>query len=47
MAIRYRITPLGKTLRRPVDVLLAWAAEQMPAIERARDAYDAREEADI
>ncbi len=47
VAIRYRITPLGKTLRRPVDVLLAWAAEQMPAIERARDAYDAREEADI
>ncbi len=46
VAVRYRITPLGKTLRHPVDVLLAWAAEQLPRIERARDAFDAREEAE-
>ncbi|MGS2811291.1 winged helix-turn-helix transcriptional regulator [Nocardia sp. MW-W600-9] len=45
VAIEYRITPLGKTLRRPVDALLAWAAEHMPAIDRARDTYDAREDA--
>ncbi|WP_418960616.1 winged helix-turn-helix transcriptional regulator [Streptomyces tritici] len=44
VAIRYRITPLGKTLRDPVDVLLAWAAEHLPAIERARDAFDTRED---
>ncbi|MFI8320703.1 winged helix-turn-helix transcriptional regulator [Streptomyces sp. NPDC085529] len=44
VAIRYRITPLGKTLRPPVDVLLAWAAEHLPAIERARDAFDAQED---
>ncbi|CAL9609455.1 winged helix-turn-helix transcriptional regulator [Streptomyces sp. enrichment culture] len=44
VAIRYRITPLGKTLRHPVDVLLAWAAEHLPAIERARNAFDARED---
>ncbi|MFH8513844.1 winged helix-turn-helix transcriptional regulator [Streptomyces gelaticus] len=45
VAIRYRITPLGKTLRPPIDVLLAWASENMPAITRAREAFDAREEA--
>jgi DNA-binding HxlR family transcriptional regulator len=41
VAVEYRITPLGKTLRPPVDVLLAWAAAHMPAIERARAAFDA------
>lgn len=47
VAIKYRITPLGKTLRHPIDVLLAWASEHTPAIERARDAFDAREEAGV
>ncbi|KAF0847796.1 winged helix-turn-helix transcriptional regulator [Nocardia caishijiensis] len=47
VAIEYRITPLGKTLRHPVDVLLAWAADQMPAIHRARAAYDEREDAEL
>lgn len=47
VAVTYRITPLGKTLRHPVDVLLAWAAEHMPAIERARDSFDEQERADL
>ncbi|MFD3555574.1 winged helix-turn-helix transcriptional regulator [Streptomyces goshikiensis] len=47
VAIRYRITPLGKTLRPPVDVLLEWASENMPAITRAREAFDAQEEAGL
>ncbi|GLY71525.1 winged helix-turn-helix transcriptional regulator [Amycolatopsis taiwanensis] len=47
VAIAYRITPLGKTLRYPVDVLLEWASEQLPAIERARNAFDEREKASI
>lgn len=41
VAIEYRITPLGKTLRSPVDVLLEWANTYLPQIERARDAFDA------
>ncbi|MEV5518483.1 helix-turn-helix domain-containing protein [Streptomyces flaveolus] len=45
VAVRYRITPLGKTLRHPIDVLLAWASQNMPAIERARDNFDERDEA--
>ncbi|MER6105710.1 helix-turn-helix domain-containing protein [Streptomyces sp. NPDC001832] len=44
VAIRYRITPLGKTLRSPIDVLLAWVSENMPAITRAREAFDTQEE---
>ncbi|MEU1347213.1 winged helix-turn-helix transcriptional regulator [Streptomyces sp. NPDC005775] len=45
VAVCYRITPFGKTLRPPIDVLLAWASVNMPAITRAREAFDAREEA--
>ncbi|WP_299037769.1 helix-turn-helix domain-containing protein [uncultured Pseudokineococcus sp.] len=40
VAVQYRITPLGKTLREPVDALLAWAQVQMPRIQEARRAYD-------
>ncbi|MBY3988332.1 helix-turn-helix transcriptional regulator [Rhodococcus fascians] len=41
VAVEYRITPLGKTLRTPVDVLLAWATTHMDDIDRARDRFDA------
>ena len=41
VAVEYRITPLGKTLRHPVDVLLGWAAAHLPAIEGARTRFDA------
>ncbi|MET8747168.1 helix-turn-helix domain-containing protein [Streptomyces sp. NPDC004728] len=44
VAVRYRITPLGKTLRPPIDVLLAWASQNLPAITHARDVFDTREE---
>ncbi|MGW1408361.1 winged helix-turn-helix transcriptional regulator [Streptomyces sp. NPDC002403] len=44
VAVSYRITPLGKTLRSPVDALLAWASENMHAIARAREAFDTRED---
>lgn len=40
IAVEYTITPLGKTLRDPVDTLLAWAAANLPDIERARDRFD-------
>ncbi|MGC9381265.1 winged helix-turn-helix transcriptional regulator [Streptomyces sp. MH13] len=44
VAVRYRITPIGKTLRHPIDVLLEWASQNMPAIADAREAFDVREE---
>ncbi|MET9777867.1 helix-turn-helix domain-containing protein [Streptomyces sp. NPDC006367] len=42
VAVEYRITPLGKTMRPPVDVLLEWVRTYMPQIERAREAFDDR-----
>ncbi|MDI9896313.1 helix-turn-helix domain-containing protein [Rhodococcus sp. IEGM 1381] len=41
VAVEYRISLLGKTLRAPVDVLLAWATTHMDEIDRARDRFDA------
>lgn len=43
VAVEYRITPLGKTLREPIDVLLSWAAAHLPAIEKARETFDLRD----
>ncbi|WP_181275711.1 winged helix-turn-helix transcriptional regulator [Brevibacterium oceani] len=40
VAVIYRITPLGKTLRDPIDVLLAWADDHLSEIERAREVFD-------
>ncbi|GAC69592.1 winged helix-turn-helix transcriptional regulator [Gordonia soli] len=45
VAIEYRITPLGKTLRQPVEVLLEWVSEHRAAIERARVTFDAGDDA--
>ncbi|MFF0411333.1 winged helix-turn-helix transcriptional regulator [Kitasatospora sp. NPDC004745] len=47
VAVTYRITPLGKTLRAPVDALLAWADARLPAIERARRTFDDRADAGV
>jgi DNA-binding HxlR family transcriptional regulator len=44
VAVEYRITPLGKTLRPPIDVIVAWATAHMPDIERARKAFDSAED---
>ena len=40
VAIEYRITPLGKTLRPPVDGILRWADRHMDDIEQARARFD-------
>ncbi|NHT16350.1 helix-turn-helix transcriptional regulator [Cellulomonas sp. IC4_254] len=44
VAVEYRITPLGKTLREPVDALLAWTTANMAAVDAARDAFDRLDE---
>lgn len=44
VAVEYRITPLGKTLRPPIDVILQWATAHMPDIERARAEFDAADD---
>lgn len=40
IAVSYRITVLGKTMRAPVDALLNWADAYLPEIEQARRTYD-------
>lgn len=44
VSVEYRITPLGKTLRQPVEVLLDWAGTHMPEIERARASFDSADD---
>ncbi|WP_282580268.1 helix-turn-helix domain-containing protein [Nocardioides sp. InS609-2] len=43
IAVEYRITALGKTLRAPVEALLEWAHTHMAEIEDARVTYDDEE----
>lgn len=45
VAVEYRITPLGKTMREPVDALLHWTARHMEDIERARDRFEENQSA--
>lgn len=40
--VHYSLTPLGRSLQEPLAVLRDWAETHMPAIDDARDAYDAR-----
>jgi DNA-binding HxlR family transcriptional regulator len=40
VAVQYRMTPLGRTLRHPVLILLDWAESHMSEIEQARRYFD-------
>jgi len=40
IAVSYRITRLGKTMREPIDALLEWADVYLPEIQEARSSYD-------
>ena len=40
VAVQYRITPLGKTAREPIDALLLWASTNLADIEKARNDFD-------
>lgn len=42
VAVEYRITALGKTLREPVEALLRWTDQQIASIESARRCFDER-----
>ena len=42
VAVEYEITPLGRTLQKPLKALYAWAAEHLAMVEQARQAFDAR-----
>jgi DNA-binding HxlR family transcriptional regulator len=40
VAVEYRMTPLGKSLRHPFEVLQAWALTHGPQVEHARETFD-------
>lgn len=40
IAVQYEITPLGKSMRSPVEELLAWAIRNMEGIDQARASFD-------
>lgn len=44
-AVRYGLTPLGRSLMPPILALIAWAKTHQPAISTARRAFDARNSA--
>lgn len=40
LAVEYLITPLGKTLRSPIDEILHWVDTKLPEVESARRRFD-------
>ncbi|MFE0023394.1 winged helix-turn-helix transcriptional regulator [Amycolatopsis sp. NPDC059021] len=38
--VEYELTPLGRNLSEPLDMLDRWARSHMGEVERARDAFD-------
>lgn len=40
VAVEYRITALGKTLREPVDALLRWTTAHLSQVEAARARFE-------
>lgn len=43
--VEYELTPLGRSLTKPVVALGTWAMEHIPDIDAAREAFDERESA--
>lgn len=41
VSVEYRITPLGHTLQDLIDALLRWTTDVMPAVDEARERFDA------
>ncbi|MFD8500672.1 winged helix-turn-helix transcriptional regulator [Amycolatopsis sp. NPDC059657] len=41
--VEYELTPLGRTLRTPLQALNRWAEEHIEQVLAARDVYDARD----
>lgn len=45
VAVEYRITSLGRTLLPPFLALYRWTVDSLPAVEEARERFDARGDA--
>ncbi|MFP1960125.1 winged helix-turn-helix transcriptional regulator [Lonsdalea quercina] len=46
IAVEYEITPLGRTLKEPIEALCAWTRDYLPQVEAARKAFDEGEGGD-
>ncbi len=44
IAVEYKITPLGHTLKAPFQALFKWTQDYLPEVERARQTYDSKVE---
>ncbi|MGI4982768.1 MAG: winged helix-turn-helix transcriptional regulator [Janthinobacterium lividum] len=44
VAVEYRVTPLGQTLKAPFQALYEWSVAYMPEITRAQHEFDLREQ---
>lgn len=42
IAVEYRVTALGETLKGPFQTLYAWTLDYLPEVEKARQVFDAR-----
>lgn len=47
VAVEYRITALGKTLRAPIEALQEWTGDHLAQVEVARDRFDQAEDDDF
>ncbi|MGH2549391.1 MAG: winged helix-turn-helix transcriptional regulator, partial [Thermomicrobiales bacterium] len=41
-AVEYGLTPLGETLKAPIQALAMWAEEHLGEVAEAREAYELR-----
>jgi DNA-binding HxlR family transcriptional regulator len=46
LRVEYKLTDLGRTLRKPIQSLAKWAQENRERIQQSRTRYDARSPAD-
>lgn len=45
VAVQYRIAEVGNTLNELIEALLQWTTEALPEVQRARDRFDAENDA--
>ncbi len=41
IGVEYAVTPLGRSLHQPFKALYGWTVDHLPAVQEARDAFDA------
>lgn len=47
IAVEYAITPLGRSVQRPLKTMYRWTTENLAEVEQARAAFDRRATGDV